>query len=156
MPEYIGQAQVDAMMKAAQVDNFAQWWGDRTYSYFNPDSPCARAWCLKVFDRSTTGIGSHYFWGFDPEGNQLPYLDAIQQFRMEPGRGRLPLVRNDIPATAAGVLTEVPLYVQNMEAGDYSVYHWFGGNDLGLAFNHMDEDPFIGQMIRTRDFRIAI
>ena len=164
MPEHVGQAKIDQMMKEQDFAEFNDFWNQNTYSFFNSDSPCARAWCLEVYDSSSTGIvkRNHFFWGFDPEGNQMPYLDGVQQFRQESrdvAVFRWFSGEHDIPATAAGALTEVPLYVQNMEAGDYSVYHWpsFGGNDLGWAFNGTwNEDPYLGQILRTQDFRIAM
>ena len=163
MPEYVGQAKVDEMIKAAGAENFNAWWRPATWPFENPDGPCIRAWCVEHYDPSNTGIltRDHYYWGFDPEGNQLPYLDGVQQFRMESrsvATFRWLSGENDIPATAVAVLSEVPLYIQNMVAGDYSVYRWpaMAGNDsaLGLAAT-WNEDPFIGELIRTKDFRIA-
>ena len=164
MPEYAGQAKIDEMMAAQDFEEFNDFWNQNTYSYFNEESPCARAWCLELYDASSTGIitRNHYFWGFDPEGNQLPYLDGVQQFRMESrpvAVFRWFAGEHDIPATAAASLDEVPSYIQNMERGDYSVYRWpaMAGNDSGLGLAATwNEDPFIGQMMRTKDFRIAL
>ena len=56
-------------------------------------------------------------------------------------------------------LPELPLYVENMERGDYSIYGWpaLGGADLGLEVNQTyNADPEIGRLLRTKDFRIAM
>ena len=56
-------------------------------------------------------------------------------------------------------LSEVPVYNANLEKGDYSVYQWpsTGGNDAAVVLNQtFNEDPLIGKLIRTRDFRKAL
>ena len=66
---------------------------------------------------------------------------------------------NDQPITYNNNLGDVPLYVSNMERGDYSVYRWpsFGGNDRGLGIQQTwNEDPYLGQLNRTHEFRQAI
>ena len=52
-----------------------------------------------------------------------------------------------------------PLYIENMERGDFSIYHWpsSGGADLTTTMQQTyNENPRIGELIRTQDFRIAL
>jgi ABC-type transport system substrate-binding protein len=56
-------------------------------------------------------------------------------------------------------MSGIPLYITNMERGDYSIYHWpdLSGGDHSLFFNQTwNEDKEIGRWIRTQDFRIAL
>jgi len=169
MPEQIGQAAVDSMMAAAGQSNFNTWWLSVTYDMSSANTPCARIMC-------TGGTGSdnaqgkalgilarnHYSWAFDPESNQLPYLDAVWMFQNESpdvANFRKMWGENDQPITFTNSLGDVPRYINNMESGDYSIYRWpsFGGNDAGFAMQQTwNDDPYIGQLIRTHEFRQAI
>ena len=104
---------------------------------------------------------NHYFIGVDPEGNQLPYIDeqililtedrTVGVFRGMNGE-------NDYYGGSM-ILSELPLYMANMEKGDYSVYIFRSpaGNDSATAVqNEFVQDPEMGQLLRTKDFRKAL
>ena len=104
---------------------------------------------------------NHYFIGVDPEGNQLPYIDeqililtedrTVGVFRGMNGE-------NDYYGGSM-ILSELPLYMANMEKGDYSVYIFRSpaGNDSATAVqNEFLQDPEMGQLLRTKDFRKAL
>ena len=106
---------------------------------------------------------NHYSIYFDPEGNQLPYLDGIASFLMENREvsafrmmaGELDGCEHSCP----GVLSELPLYSQNMERGDYSLDLWRhpAGGSITIRHNQeYNEDPEIGALMRTVDFRRAV
>ena len=169
MPEIVGQAKVDEMMAADDHEGFGSWWRYRTYDMSRADIPCARIMCVGgVGDENAQGkeIGkltrNHYSWAFDPEGNQLPYLDAVWMYQNESNEVavfRKMSGENDQPITYNNNLGDVPLYINSMERGDYSVYRWpsFGGNDRGLGIQQTwNEDPYLGELNRTHEFRQAI
>ena len=61
--------------------------------------------------------------------------------------------------TSTFIPGELPLYVSNMVKGDFSIFHWpsSGGADLSTTMQQTyNEDPRIGELIRTQDFRIAL
>ena len=169
MPEIVGQAKVDEMMAADGHEAFGSWWGYRTYDMSRADTPCARIMCVGgVGDENAQGkeIGklarNHYSWAFDPEGNQLPYVDGVWMYQNESNEVavfRKMSGENDQPITYNNNLGDVPLYINSMERGDYSVYRWpsFGGNDRGLGIQQTwNDDPYLGQLNRTHEFRQAI
>ena len=56
-------------------------------------------------------------------------------------------------------IQEFPLYKSNMSKGDYSVYMWPNphGTNGDVAFNQSyNEDPALGKLIRTTEFRQAL
>ena len=56
-------------------------------------------------------------------------------------------------------VSELPLYQANMEKGDYSIYSWpaLGGSDALFTVNQTyNDDPEIGRLMRTKEFRIAL
>jgi peptide/nickel transport system substrate-binding protein len=104
---------------------------------------------------------NHYFFAVDPEGNQLPYVDELQQFKMESREvvvfrsmnGKQDAMSNDFTTP------ELPLYRTNAEEGDYELSMWIstGGSADAISVNQTyNEDPEMGRWIRTKDFRIAL
>ena len=165
MPEYAGQAKIDAMMKEMDFAEYNDFWNQNTYSFYNPDSPCARAWCLELYD-------ALYYWHINPQplllglrpGGEPASVpgrhSAVPDGEPErgPSSGGLRASTTFLPPPSPYFLRCLPTS-RNMERGDYSVYRWpaMAGNDsaLGLAAT-WNEDPFIGQLMRTKDFRIAV
>ena len=126
--------------------------------------PSAGAWKMEYFlsDQSSM-IRNHYYFGVDPDGNQLPYVDGIINFKMESvdvAILRAMQGESDLDAdTLSRQMSGIPLFITNMERGDYSIYHWpdLSGGDHSLFFNQtFNDDQEIGRWIRTQDFRIAL
>ena len=104
---------------------------------------------------------NHYFMGVDPLGNQLPYMDGVVSFQVESREvavfrcmaGECDLGSGDL------ILAEVPLYLANSEKGDYSleIYRAAAGGDTVVLVNQeYNEDPELGEALRTQDFRLAL
>ena len=126
--------------------------------------PSAGAWKMEYFlsDQSSM-VRNHYYFGVDPDGNQLPYVDGIINFKMESvdvAILRAMQGESDLDAdTLSRQMSGIPLFITNMERGDYSIYHWpdLSGGDHSLFFNQTwNEDKELGRWIRTKDFRIAL
>lgn len=126
--------------------------------------PSAGAWAMEFFLSDRSGMTrNHYYFGVDPDGNQLPYVDGIVNFKMESvdvAILRAMQGESDLDAdTLSRNMSGIPLYITNMERGDYSIYHWpdLSGGDHSLFFNQtFNDDPEIGRWIRTTDFRKAL
>ena len=104
---------------------------------------------------------NHYFMGVDPEGNQLPYIDEQILILTEDRTASVFRAMNGENDYFGGsmILSELPLYMANMEKGDYSVYIFRSpaGNDSATAVqNEFVQDPEMGQLLRTKDFRKAL
>ena len=104
---------------------------------------------------------NHFFIGVDPEGNQLPYMDGQELIKVENrdvGVFRAMNGENDYFGGDM-VLSEMPLYISNMDKGDYSVmiFRSPAGTDSATVINQeYIEDPEIGALMRTKDFRKAL
>ena len=102
-----------------------------------------------------------YHFAVDPEGNQLPYLDGIISvgYESRPVAVFRALAGEHDAGSVIFVEDELPIYQTNMEKGDYSLYSYPtpGGPAGGLSFNQtFNDDPEIGRLMRTKDFRIAL
>ena len=112
-------------------------------------------------DGGRAAVRNHYFIGVDPEGNQLPYIDEQILILTEDRTASVFRAMNGENDYYGGsmILSELPLYMANMEKGDYSVYIFRSpaGNDSATAVqNEFVQDPEMGQLLRTKDFRKAL
>ena len=124
---------------------------------------CVAPYCFVQYKPGEIAVSerNHYFPFVDPAGNQLPYTDQVVMIIL-PGDQPTVVFRGmngEVDGrTTNYALHELPLYIENMERGDYSLYGWpaLGGADLGFELNQTyNADPEIGRLIRTKDFRIA-
>ena len=102
-----------------------------------------------------------YYFGVDPEGNQLPYIDSIFAKNVESqdvAALRAMVGESDLLTGSTVKLPLLPVFIKNMAKGDYSLYSWPAwANDLQITFNQdYNVDPEIGRLVRTRDFRTAL
>ncbi len=124
---------------------------------------CVAPYCFVEYKPGEIAVAerNHYFPFVDPAGNQLPYTDQVVMIILpgDEATVRFRSMNGETDGrTTNYILPELPLYIQNMERGDYSIYGWpsLGGADLGLHMNQTyNVDPEIGRLIRTKDFRIA-
>ena len=125
---------------------------------------CVAPYCFVEYKEGEIAVAerNHYFPFVDPAGNQVPYTDQVVMIIL-PGDEATVRFRSMAGETDGRstnyILPELPLYVENMERGDYSIYGWpaLGGADLGLEVNQTyNADPEIGRLLRTKDFRISM
>ena len=110
---------------------------------------------------SLSSVSNPYYHVFDPEGNQLPYLDGIESVGFESREVAVfrALAGESDSHTQIYRAAELPLYQKNMVSGDYSLYPWpdRGGSDASYTLNQTyNLDPEIGRMMRQKEFRIAL
>jgi len=152
----------------AKEEDFEYWWqafnqhrnvGDFTQQDLN--TPCLSPWVLKeitpdyrLFERNP------YFWGVDPEGNQLPYIDEvlcqivsdIEVYNMKVATGQADI------ACMYLTLENYPFYKANEEKGNYRVYLWKNprGSDEAFCFNLNHKDPVLRKIFQDVRFRRAM
>ena len=130
-------------------------------NHYNPIFGGYWALSQKAGSESNQFVRNHYHPSIDPEGNQLPYMDGwtgVQTESREVGifrtmNGESDWLRRDLETK------EMPLYLQNSVQGDYSVLKHDSPDGADSTFINNQEyvdDPEIGQLLRTRDFRIAL
>jgi peptide/nickel transport system substrate-binding protein len=128
------------------------------------DMPTFAAW--KVVDH-TSGQRlvlerNPYYWKVDTAGNQLPYIDRIdveipegnatEQVVLKAIAGELDMQTRDIN------LLDIPLVLENQEAGDYHVIMWNRGDYawpwIIPMYDYTDEG--IADLMYTKEFRQAM
>jgi len=166
--KYADPVKLAAMIKDGGYDNWSKLFQDKVSwtrgSYDTPEvpQPSAGAWMMSGWSDTVAEMSrNHYYYAADPEGNQLPYLDGITVFAMESRAAAIFRSMSGESDMNSNILDiqGIPLYLANMEKGDYSIYHWpdLSGGDHNFFFNQtFNDDPEIGRWIRTKDFRIAL
>jgi len=99
-----------------------------------------------------------YFYGVDPDGNQLPYLDNIQ-FRLFDSQDVLNLrvVGGEIDFQGRHLsMADFTLYKESEEAGDYSVMLAKKSSHVAMQVNHCCLDPNLREFFQNRNVRIAM
>jgi len=136
---------------------------DPNYIYKGePFGPYTGAYVVKSLSYAlNVMVRNHYFAGVDPNGNQLPYLDGVQSFMVESREvAAFRSMNGESEMNSADlILSELPLYLANMEKGDYSLYIYRApaGADSNLSINQeFSEDAELGQLLRTREFRTIL
>jgi peptide/nickel transport system substrate-binding protein len=149
--------------KAIQDAGFSSWveyFADREYWYLNPDKPGVGAWVAKnpLSEELFVMERNPYFFGVDPDGNQLPYIDQItHRLFSTPDVFNLWIVNGEIDFQARHVsMGNYTLFKENEEQGDYWVALAITPMHVSLFPNQTCPDPRIREFNQNRDVRIAV
>ena len=160
-PKYADADELAQAVKDASFENWTQLFGQKR-NWQNPEQPHIWAWQPTRVppDIPVLCERNPYYWKVDPEGNQLPYIDAVH-FDIVENADLLNLkaVAGEIDMQFRHLLwTNYPLFIENAEAGDYRVMRWTlaEGSNVLLLLNHNHQDPVLRELIENRDFRIAL
>ena len=160
--KYIGKEAADKLA----ADNKQNGWAANmkvlsTYQ-LNPALPVIFPWVTKVPSSDPTTFvierNPYSIW-VDTDGNQLPYIGTVQHVAVQSSdvialkatSGELDFM--ELQFTVA----QLPVLVQNQDKGSYKVYLDPQQSGIGIALNlSYSEDPVIGDLLRTVDFRRAL
>ena len=164
--KYADPDELAALVKEEEVDDWIQLFRlklDYGHAFLEEGfgAPMMSAWvpCERT-ETHARACRNAFYYGVDPEGNQLPYIDSVYSVAVESNEVallRAMLGESDLVSRLFQI-QHMPLLVKNMEKGDYSIYHWKNAaSDAMLAISQTyNEDPEIGRLLRTKDFRIAL
>ncbi len=162
-PKYTPQEEIDAKVKAANLDNWVNLLKFKNDWALNPELPVLTPW------KTTSPINTSawllernpYYWSVDTEGNQLPYIDKINMTLAE----KLDVL--NLRAIAGEydlqgrheVLAMLPVYLENAPKGNFTMRLDPGdyGAEVQLYVNQSYvADPEISKLLTSRDFRRAL
>ena len=149
------------LAKEAGFEDWIQLYDDRVAHNLNPEKPGVSPWRLTtpLGGQLVTSERNAYFWAVDPEGNQLPYADAITMAIVDnPSVGTLKAVAGEIDAQGRHIqLPDFVVLKEGEEKGDYHVVTWpsFGGTEVSLRLNLGMPGP-TGDAFRNKTFRQAL
>ena len=131
--------------------------------------PCLHAWCPTTVESGVKTVLTRnpYYWKVDTEGNQLPYIDAIDTVLITDAQARLLEVsQGKFEATFRGTddPTNIPFLLEQADANDYYLLEgavngagsWPGWN-VNMNFDdcetYADTCEEIRALLQNQDFR---
>ena len=160
--KYIGKEAADKLAAENKQNGWAANVKFLSIYQQNPALPVIFPWVTKTptSDPTTFVIERNpYSIWVDTDGNQLPYIGTVQHVQvsgsdviaLKASSGELDFM--ELQFTPA----QLPVLVQNQDRGQYKVYLDPQQSGIGIALNlAYNDDPVIGELIRTADFRRAL
>lgn len=163
--DYANKANIDAALKEGDFNI----WTD-LFSYYNqydnPERPTLVAFVPQSFyNQPLVRLERNpYFFKVDTAGQQLPYIDYVEEFKAERETGLMRAIagKTDIQTRAISTLEDYPLIMENRDKGDFRVVPGSGAgwSFMGFAgavyFNYFHEDPVMNEIFNDKRFRIAL
>lgn len=130
--------------------------------YIDPALPVLTAWHTVEYTPGSKLVAERnpYYWKVDSEGHQLPYVDRVIVEQVEDPRViPLKIVGGEVDFMARGIpLDSFTTLKTSEEEGNYRVIQWKvgAGADPAIVPNWDNPDPVMRDLVRTRDFRLAL
>jgi peptide/nickel transport system substrate-binding protein len=161
-PKYTSAAQADKLAKDAGFDGWSTYFLFLTSWTKNPDLPVVTPWVVtRPINKPPFELAANpYSIWVDSAGNQLPYIHTITMGNadnLEVISLRTVAGEFDFQDRHLGV-TSLPVLVQNQQRSNYTVHRAPCRDlDFGVRLNlAYDKDKYLGDLIRTADFRRAL
>ncbi len=163
-PDFVDQAELDAKVAARGFQTWTELFSIEALPHTSGHRPTTAAWMpdgTTVADEVFTIKRNPYYFVVDKEGNQLPYIDEVRfTFFADAETLNLAAIGGQIDMQGRHIkMSNYPVLVENADKGGYRVltYPTFGGSDAVLMLNQTyKNDPAIAELLRTKDFRIAL
>ena len=145
---------------ATELVNHYGW----TSRLHHPGMPTIYAWMVADYVEGQRLVleRNPYYWKVDTAGNQLPYIDRLDITIPEGAPNELVVLKSiagELDFQSRGVnLLDIPLVIENQEAGDYRVIIWNNGDYawpwIMPMYDYPDED--IVDLMYMKEFRQAL
>ena len=164
-PDYTDEATLAAKVSDAGFDTWTQLFSVEALPHLSGNRPSTAAWMPRdgstVADETFVIERNPYYFAVDAEGNQLPYIDNVAfKFFADKETLNLAAVGGEIDMQGRHLaMSNFPVLMENSDKGGYRVvtYPTFGGSDAVLMFNQTyDNDEGLGELLRNKDFRVAL
>jgi peptide/nickel transport system substrate-binding protein len=160
--KYVGKESADKLAADAKQNGWVANIKARMLYPANPDIPVIYPWLVRVPANDPTSFvierNPYSIW-VDTDGNQLPYIGTVRHMNV-PGVDVMALkaTSGELDFMELQFTTsQLPVLIQNQDRGNYKVYLDPGQAGVGIALNlAYDEDPVLGELYRTVDFRRAL
>lgn len=131
----------------------------------NPERPVLDPWVVETpYTGSATAVRMRrnpYFWQVDTEGNQLPYIDEVNnRIISDIETIVLTCVKGDIDLQIrhVGDIANKPVFAEGAERGGYVLQEAnpTSCQQMGFFPNLTHRDPKLRELLRTKEFRVAL
>lgn len=129
----------------------------------NPDCPTLTSWMCERYEASVsrTWVRNPYYYAVDTEGNQLPYIDRIEETMVEDSEvQKLTIMQGGIDFVHfhRATLADVGTLKDSEDEGGYEVRLWDSGSGTGMMYfwNYDYPDEKKRALYRTAEFKRAM
>jgi peptide/nickel transport system substrate-binding protein len=129
----------------------------------NPDCPTLTSWMPTQYEASVnrTWERNPYYYAVDTEGNQLPYIDGIDEtFITDNEVQKLTIMQGGIDYVHfhGATLADISTLKENEDKGGYEVRLWDSGSGTGMMYfwNYDHPDDKKRELYRTPKFKQAM
>lgn len=129
----------------------------------NPETPSLDPWICTKFEpgKSRTWERNPYYYAVDTQGNQLPYIDGIDELMVEDAEvQKLTVMQGGIDFVHFHrfALADLSTLLDNQEKGGYTVYLWDSGSGTGQMYfwNYDHPDDKKRALYRNPKFKRAM
>ena len=155
------KAALEATIAAAGFDTWVNYFNnDRNRFDLNPDRPGITPFLLKgsLAEERFVMERNPYYFGVDPEGNQVPYIDTVTHRLFESAEVlNMWVVNGEIDYQARHLsFGNYTLYKENEANGDYRVLDCISAGHQALQLNLSCKNQQLNDFFNTRDVRIAV
>jgi peptide/nickel transport system substrate-binding protein len=162
---------IDALIQEAGVNTWVDLMQIRGNSpdytvehWRDPNRPTLNGWVITSGYGDSTRVTAQrnpYYWKVDPEGNQLPYIDAVIYDIVEDREVILLKVMGgevDFLDRHIGDPSYRAVLFDNMETGNYRFFEGPSAfmNTLVIPFNMTHQDPVKREIFNNKEFRIGL
>lgn len=114
--------------------------------HLNPECPVLTAWVLEKIEPGTRRVfvRNPYYWAVDTSGNQLPYIDRLEEVKVEdPEAQKLQVMQGntDFVLYHGFFMGDVSTLKGGEQRGGYEVRYWDSGSGTGTNFQWNIDHP---------------
>lgn len=129
----------------------------------NPDCPTLTSWMATKYEASVsrTWERNPYYYAVDTEGNQLPYIDGLDETYIEDAEvQKLTIMQGGIDFVHfhKAALADLSTLLENQDKGGYDVVLWDSGSGTGMMYfwNYDHPDDKRRALYREPKFKRAM
>jgi peptide/nickel transport system substrate-binding protein len=129
----------------------------------NPDCPVLSAWYLEKYEPGQRRVWARnpYYYAVDPNGNQLPYIDRIDEVKVEDGEAeKLQVMQGNVDFSQFNnfTLADVATLKGGEAKGGFETRYWDSGSGTGMNYfwNYDHPDDKKRALFRNPKFKQAM
>jgi len=162
-PKYTPMEKIEKEMRKEGFTLWIDFFKAKNTRHNNPELPVIQAWYpLDTTDRPIQRwVRNPYYWKVDTKGNQLPYIDKIQQILLPDAESMLlKAIAGDVDFQYRGFVSTAnyTVLMENRKKGDYELIPRGVSATVNQVqyFNFFHKDPVLRKIFRNKEFRIAL
>jgi len=159
-PNFGDKAAIEAAATAAGFDTWVAYYQDKDYWFLNPERPGLGPWLANnAFSEELFVMERNPYWyGVDPEGNQLPYVDHVNHRLFEsPEVFNLWITNGEVDYQGRHVaMADYTLFKESEESGKYSVFVQKNASHVAMQCNLTTKNERLREFFNDRNVRIAL